>query len=116
MAMWMARFPLNLPIFPLLLALLAARPAAAQPLTMTAGLQLGSTYRTDCWQPIHLELRNDGDAEIHGVVVVPLSDPRAPATMVLPVSVPPRALVRATMWAYFPPPASEPSKNLGASA
>lgn len=90
--------------------LFVAGSAAGQPLTMTAGLKLSSTYRTDCWQPIHLEFRNDGPMAIEGSAVVPLTDPQAPAAMVLPVTVPSHARLKATIWAYLPPLISTPEQ------
>jgi hypothetical protein len=91
--------------------LLIARPApTAAAITMTAGFELSPTYRTNCWQPIRLELRNDGPTAIEGSAVVPLADPQAPASMTLPLTLPPGALVRATIWAYFPPPTLTPQQ------
>src|SRR6266480_2183706 len=91
-----------------LLAAGAAAMASAQTLTMSAGLQLSSTYRANCWQPVHVELSNDSSIAIDGSVVIPLVDPQAPAVMALPLTVPPHSRVTATQWAYFPPPQQQP--------
>src|SRR6476469_5836354 len=59
----------------------AVAMASAQTLTMSAGLQLSSTYRVDYWQPVNVELRNESSVAIDGSVVIPLVDPQAPAVM-----------------------------------
>ena len=95
-------------------ALLVGQPTAAQPLTITAGLKFSPpTYRTHSWQPIHLEFLNRGDVAIEGSAVISLTHPQAPAAMVLPASVPPHARVRATIWAYFPPPSAATKTDKG---
>src|SRR3954451_9345766 len=90
--------PRSLPLFlAVLLQVGLAAAAPAQPLTMTAGFQVSPTYRTNCWQPIRLEFRNEGPAAVEGSAIVPLADPQAPAAMTLPLTLPPGSLVRATV-------------------
>src|SRR5688500_8502704 len=80
------------------------RPAAAQPLTITASLEFSQIYRADSWQPVLIQLRNNTDQPIEGSAVLQLSHPQAAGAMRLPVSVPPHATVRTSLWGYFPPP------------
>src|SRR5688572_7618210 len=80
------------------------RPAAAQPLTITASLEFSQIYRPDSWQPVLIQLRNNTEQPIEGAVVLPISHPHAAAAMRLRVSVPTHATVRANLWGYFPPP------------
>jgi len=91
--------------------LFATIASAAEPLAMSAGLELSGSYRTDSWQGVHLEFRNDNSTAIEGSALVPLSDPHAPAAMALPVTVPPNSLVRATVWGYFPKPTAALQKS-----
>jgi hypothetical protein len=85
------------------------RPAAAQPLTITASLEFSQIYRPDSWQPVLIQLRNNTGQPIEGAVVLPLSHPHAAAAIRLPVSVPSHATVRANLWGYFPPPPHQQS-------
>ena len=72
--------------------------------TIFAGLELSQIYQPDTWQPVRLQFRNATDRGIDGSAVLPLSHPKAPAVLTLPLTVPPNSLVTATLWGYFPPP------------
>src|SRR5437763_1706327 len=76
--------------------------ALAQPLVMSGALELPPNYRPTVWQPVRLDLRNESNAAIDGVALLPLATGNAPATMKLPVSVPPHSIVRLRIAGYFP--------------
>jgi hypothetical protein len=80
----------------------AAAPAPANTITINGALGLSQNYLPNAWQPVHFELRNDADRGIDGSVVLPLGAGDGPATMRLPVSVPPRSIVRLSVSGYFP--------------
>ena len=88
----------------LVVMLAAGHSAAAQPLTITASLEFSQIYRPESWQPVLIQLRNNTDQIVEGAAVLPLSHADSAVTMRLPISVPPHATVRASLWAYFPPP------------
>jgi hypothetical protein len=87
--------------------------ASAQQVTMTGVLDLTANYRPNVWQSVRLEIRNESDQAVDGAAVLPVGGSTgaaalssgaaaAPATMRLPVHVPPRSLVRLHVGAYFP--------------
>ena len=95
----------------LLCLLVCGSSALAQPVTMTAALELSQTYRPNAWQPVRVEFRNPSDRAVDGTALLPLTSSSSssssplnssPAVMKLPVHLPPDSLVRATLWAYFP--------------
>jgi hypothetical protein len=86
----------------LLSLLLPINTLPAQPLTMNGALELTQLYRPGAWQPVRLELRNDGATNIDGEAVLPLADETTSALMKVPLMVPAHAMVRVTVWGYFP--------------
>ncbi len=95
----------------LIVIVTSASAANAQPVTMTGVLELTPNYRPSVWQPVRLEIRNESDQAVDGAAVLPVggstgaasvSFSSPPATMRLPVHVPPRSLVRLHVAAYFP--------------
>jgi hypothetical protein len=66
---------------------MVAQRANAKTVTMSAGLQLASAYRPNCWQRIRLEFRNESSTAIEGSLWLPEADRVAPDAGVKQVSI-----------------------------
>jgi hypothetical protein len=88
----------------LIASALVASVAAAQSVSITGALELTQTYLPDEWRPVRLTLRNGFDRPIDGFIVLPLRAPSSPATMKIPVSMPPRSVMGVSVMAYFSHP------------
>ena len=67
--------------------------AAAQSISVTGALELTQTDLPNEWRPVRLTLRSESEQVVDGFIVRPLRGPNSPATMKIPVSVPPRSVL-----------------------